>query len=403
MAEFRYTARDAQGRASTGIKTAATVDALVDDLKRSGLMVIRISEQAEKRSSFVMPFASRVSEDHLLLFFIELAKMVEVGIPLLTALRTMADQNDAASLRRVILDVASSVESGSGLSEAMAKHPEVFDTVYVSLVRAGEASGKLDDVLRRLAEFSKQRSSIRQQLITALVYPCFLLVVGVSIIGFLVMAVIPKFMALFLEAEVPLPLPTRLLYDLSQMLLHYWILIGGGIVGVGILFELWRRSPMGRLTLDTWSLRLPVIGPLVRQIILSRICRTFETLLSSGVPILDTLEIVEDVCGNQVLSRTIREVRDSVRGGASMSEPLRRSPHIPPMMGQLVVVGEASGTVDQMLRHLADFYDERVQHGIKRATAFVEPLFLMVMGSAVAFIMASLLLPLFRLASVVRA
>jgi type IV pilus assembly protein PilC len=399
MPHFRYTARNAKGHIVSGIQEASSPEVLVDQLKRSGLVVTGIRAQAHGSTQAHTLDWRRVSQDELLLFSMELSKLVEVGIPLLTALRTLAEQAQRTLWRRVIADIASSIETGSSFSESLLRHPRVFSGIFVSLVKAGEASGKLDEVLRRLSDFARQRASINQQLVTALVYPCFLLVFGVGIMIFLVTSVIPKFMALFLEAGVPLPLPTRLLYELSQALHEqgFWIIIA--LVALVVLIIGYCRTPAGKWQIDATVLRLPVIGALVRQIVLSRLSRTFETLVASGVPMLDALSILEHTSGNQVIGRVVQSVHASVKEGGAISDPLRQSREIPPMMTQMIVVGETSGTLDQMLRHLADYWDERVQHDIKRVTAFIEPVLLIIMGGMVAFIMASLLLPLFKLVS----
>ncbi len=403
MPQFDYTARDGRGRMVTGMLAAASPELLVDQLRQSGLTVTAVREkQAVLVRAGLTNWWESVSKDQRLLFSMELAKMVEVGIPLLTALRTLANQGESSVLRRIILDVATRIESGASLSDALRRHPRVFNEVFISLVRAGEASGKLDEVLRRLSDFSRQKASLHQQLVTALVYPCFLLVFGLGIMVFLVMGLIPKFMVLFIEAEVPLPTPTRVLYAASQMMQQQWLLVLLVLAACLALVVTYARSPVGHAQIDAALLRIPVIGSLVRQVVLSRLSRTFQTLVASGVPMLDALQIVEQACGNRVIARVVRAVHDNVKQGGTISEPLAASPHIPPMMAQMISVGEASGTVDQMLHHLADYFDERVQHGVKRVTAFVEPVFLIAMGAMVAFILASVLLPLFSLVSVAR-
>jgi len=268
------------------------------------------------------------------------------------------------------------------------------------MVQAGEASGKLDEILVRFAQMSQRQGDVRQQLKTALTYPCLLMVVGTLIIAFLVVGVIPKFMKIFLEAGVALP--TLLLYRLSEFVRHAWpglILLAAGLVAG---FRHYAKTPQGRRRLDGLMLRVPVIGGLARQAALSRFARTFETLVSSGLPILEALEIVEQTVGNVIIGDVVKRVQDNARQGGSMTEPLRTSREFPPMAVQMIAVGEAAGKLDYMLAQIADHYDMLVGYGIKRATAFVEPLFLGIMGGVVALIMASVLLPMFRLVNVIR-
>lgn len=404
MPSYTYTARDERGQAVSGTMAAATTEALADQLKQMGYLVTGAKPAALHTSSVTNWLArfSRIRYDEVVLFNVQLAKMVEVGIPLVTALDTLAKQTEQARLQRIITEVGKQVEGGSSFSEALARHPAAFSSLYVSMIRAGEASGKLDAVLHRLAIFGQQQAELRQQLTTALTYPCLLLVVSALVATFLIVRIIPQFMRIFLEAGVTLPLPTLLLYRLSEVLRHDWMWLLGAVVACGAALRLWARTASGRRRLDRWLLGLPVIGPLVKKVVLCRIARTLETLVSSGVPILESLSIVEQTAGNTVMGGTINAVQASVRRGGGLAEPLKSSPVFPPMAVQMIGIGEASGTLDHMLGQIAEHYELLVQHGIKRATAFVEPVLLVFMGGVAAFIMASILLPMFRLVNVVR-
>jgi type IV pilus assembly protein PilC len=343
-----------------------------------------------------------VSADDFVFFAVQLAKMVQVGIPLVTSLDTLAEQTEHPRLRRAIADVARAVQGGSSFSEAMERHPRVFTRLFVNMTRAGEASGKLDDILRRMAVFAKRQAELRQQLQTALTYPLLLLVVGIAVVTFLIVGIIPRFMRIFVEAGVELPLPTRIIADCSRFLSQYGLAVLGATVVTGILIRLWAASGPGRRQVDALLLRIPVAGELMRKTIIGRLARTLETLLSSGVPVLESLAISEQTCGNAVFADICQSAQTNVRQGGSLSEPLRVSRQFPPMVLQMVTVGEASGTLSQMLMEIADHYDELVQHQLKRLMTLIEPFFLIVMGGVVAFIMASILLPLFRMVNVVR-
>ena len=403
MPSYRYTARDERGNAVNGTLAAPTSEAMAEQLKRMGYLVTRSREltQGAAGGDDVLAALQRVSYDDLVLFNVQLATMVQVGIPLVTALTTLAQQTGKARLQRAISDVAMAVESGSSFSEALGRQPKIFSRFFVSMVRSGEVSGRLDEILRRLALFAKRQAELRQQLTTAMTYPAVLIAVGVGVMGFLVMGIIPKFMKIFVEAGVPLPLPTQLLYEASQLLRRFWpvflALLGFGVFALRTLL----RTRVGRRSADALVLRLPVIGDLVRQVSLSRMARTLETLFSSGVPVLESLAIAEDTCGNTVIAEVCQAAQTSVRQGGTIAEPLRSSAQVPPMMVQMVAAGEASGTTDRMLREIADHYDERIQHGVKRVTTLIEPAFLLVVGGMVALIMASILLPMFRMVNVI--
>ena len=403
MPSYRYTARDERGNAVTGTLAAPTLEALADQLKRTGYLVTQTREVAQGATvEGVLQGLQRVRYDDLVLFNVQLSKMVQVGIPLASALATLAQQTEHARLREAIGDVAKNVEAGASFSEALGRHPRIFSPLFINMIQAGEMSGKLDEVLRRLAEFSRHQASLREQVKTALTYPAVLLVVGVAVMGFLVTGIIPKFMKIFLEAGVPLPLPTAIVSHISQLVRAYWLWGLCGIALGGWAVSGWVRTPQGRRTIDPMVLRLPVVGPLARKVALSRFARTLETLLSSGVPILESLSIVEKTCGNMVIGDVVGAVQAAVKHGGTISDPLKISREFPPMVVQMITVGEASGTLDHMLRQIADHYDELVQHGIQRVTTLIEPIFLIVMGGMVAFIMASILLPLFRMVNVVR-
>lgn len=403
MPNYRYTARDDRGVAVNGVLAAPSPEALADQLKRMGYLVTKTRQLSNGvATSGLWRIGGRVGHDDLVLFNVQLAKMVQVGIPLVTALDTLHEQTDHPALQRAIGAVAKSVEGGASLSEALGQHPAVFSELFINMVRAGEASGKLDDILRRLAVFAKHQAELRQQLATALTYPVVLLVVGLSASAFLVMGIIPKFMKIFLDANVPLPLPTLLLHGLSQALRAGWPWLLGLLVLGGLGAGRYGRTPSGRRMRDQLLLRLPVLGDLVRKAALARLAKSLETLLASGVPVLDALAITEQTCGNVVIGEVCRSAQASVRQGRAISDGLRASRGIPPMVIQLVTVGEGSGTLDHMLAEIADHYDELVRHGLKRLTALIEPVFLVLMGGLVAFIMASVLLPLFRMVNVIR-
>ena len=403
MPSYRYTARDERGHAVTGTLTAHSPEALADQLRRTGYLVTKSKELVEVGSLATwLQRTQRVGDEALVLFNVQLSTMVQVGIPLVTALDTLAQQTTHPRLRLAIGEVAKTVEAGAGFSEALAQHPTIFSPLFISMVRSGELSGKLDEILRRLAKFTKHQAGLRQQVVTALTYPAFLLLIGTGLGTFLVTGIIPKFMKIFIEAHVPLPLPTQLLYWVSEALRRYGIGILAGMLAAGVGLQRYVRRLEGRRRIDALLLTVPALGDLVRHAALSRLARALETLLSSGVPVLDALSIAHDTCGNLIIADVCRTAQASVQAGGTLSDSLKASHEFPPMVVQMIAVGEVSGTVDRMFGEIADHYDELIQHYIQRLTSLIEPVFLLVMGGMVAFIMASILLPLFRMVNVIR-
>ena len=402
MPNYRYTARDERGTAVTGTLAAPSPETLADQLKRMGYLVTQSRELAEGATlETLVEQLRRVGYNDLVLFNVQLSKMVQVGIPLVTALDTLAQQTDNAKLRGAVGDVARNVEGGASFSESLGRHPSIFSRLFINMVRAGEISGKLDEILTRLAAFAKHQAELREQVKTAMTYPVVLLVVGVGVCAFLIAGIIPKFMNIFLEAKVTLPLPTLMLYQLSLFVRRWWIGLLALLAAVMLGVRYYLRTPRGRRWFDTTLLKVPVLGDLARKAALSEVTRTLETLFSSGVPVLESLAIAADTCGNTVIADVCRTAQTSVKQGGAMYDTLKVSREFPPMVVQMIVVGETSGTLDHMLWEIAEHYDELVRHGLKRLTTLIEPAFLVIMAGVVAFIMASILLPLFHMVNVI--
>jgi general secretion pathway protein F len=402
MPTYSYTARDQRGRPIAGLMSAPSLDALADQLKRLGYLVTRTEEVAAGTERRRSAGAARVGSGSLVLVTVQLAKLVQVGIPLVTGLKALEAQGETPAMRHLLGDLARNVEAGSSLSDALRQHPRTFSPLFVSMIRSGEASGKLDEVLQRLAEFGRRDLELREQIATALTYPAILLAAGLGVMAFLVTGVIPKFMVVFVEAGVPLPLPTRVLHVLSGWAGNGWPALLAAAAGGVWAARAGLRTRAGRRAWDRFVMRVPGVGAVVRQIAVARFARTLHTLVASGVPILESLEIAEATVDHSVFGDAIRDVRSAVRQGGTLAEPLRASGVVPPMAVQMIAAGEASGTLEDMLAHLADHFEQMVYYGLKRATAFIEPVFLGIMGGITALIMASVLLPLFRLVSVVQ-
>lgn len=404
MPHYRYAARDERGNAVTGTLDAMSQEALADELKRMGYCVTKAREAAGSPAALEawLSRLRRVSSEERALCNVQLAKLVRVGIPLVNALDTLAQQLTSPTLRTAIRDIAKQVEAGTGFSEALERYPRLFSKMFVSMVRAGEVSGKLDEILIRLADTAKREAEQHQQLRAALTYPAILLIAGIGVTAFLLVGIIPKFMKIFLEAGARLPGPTLALHTASQLFQRWWPLLLGLAVGAGVGFSRYAATVGGRRRLDQLLTRVPVIGELVRTMAVARMARTLATLLSSGVPVLESLDMAERTCGNAVIAECVHQAQSSVRQGRTIAEPFKRAPDMPPMVSSMVSVGESSGTLEYMLGEIAQHYDEMVQYRLKRLMTLIEPCCLVVMGGLVAFIMAAMLLPLFDMASAIR-
>jgi len=403
MATFTYKARDAAGKPVKGSLEAGNKDELVDKLHKMGYVTTHAAEihtgvSIESLSGGLR----RVRAEDLIVFNIQLSNMINSGISIVNSLEMLGKQLENRKLREVVDDVRRSVESGDSFSQAVAKHPAVFSKLFINMIKAGEASGKLDTVLSKFAEFFEGQVDLNRQIKGALFYPAILLFAGIAVTLFIVTFIIPQFAEIFMKVGIKLPLSTVILYKIGVGIKQFWYfaILFGIIAYLGIRH--YGGTETGRLSLDRIRLKLPIVGPLYRKSAISRFARTLGTLVASGVPILESLEITQEVVGNEVLARTVASVRNSVEKGERIAEPLRVSEEFPLDAVQMISVGEESGNLDGMLNKIADFYDKAVGYIIKRLTTLLEPVFLGIMGCLVGFIMASMLLPMFDMMKMLR-
>jgi type IV pilus assembly protein PilC len=399
---FVYKARDELGKQIKGVMEAKNREALATKLGSIGYFVTDITEQKTAiKLSFGERF-TRVKNEDLILFNVQLANMIAAGLSLLTSLRTLTKQVENRKFREVIQDVYRSIEAGGTFSDSLAKHPKVFTPLMIHMIHAGEVSGTLDNVLNRLAIFAEHQADLEERIKGAMVYPIILVIVGFSVIMFLSIFLIPMFVDVFLKAGVTLPLPTKIVFIFSQIVKKFWYVIIIGIIAFITGIKYYFSTPGGKLVFDKYLLKLPIIGLLARKLAIARFARTLGTLTASGVPILESLEIVEKVVGNEIIARVIKRVREGVSEGSKIAEPLRISEEFPADTIQMIAVGEESGSLDAMLTKIADFYDTSVNYSVKKLTTMIEPLFLILVGSAVGFLLASVFLPMFEMMKVVK-
>ena len=375
---------------------SSSEEKLAEKLRDMGYMPTQIKEAAPELdlNQFGERFRRIKSED-LIMFSVQLANMIDAGLTLIKSLDIIHQQIENPKLRDIVGEVKREVEGGSSFSDALAKHPKTFSKLFVDMVGAGEASGKLNAVLNRLAIYAEQQEDLRQQVKNALFYPMILAFAGAAVVILIVTFVMPQFVVIFNKAGVPLPLPTQIFYGFGVALKKYWYLIILAVFLIITAFKMYGRTDRGRFQLDRLKLSLPVTGPLTRKLIISRFSRTLATLIDSGVPILHSLDIVRGVVGNQIIGDVILKVRKSVEEGERIAVEFKKSGEFPPDMIQMIAVGEETGKLGPMLTKIAGFYDTAAGYSLKKLIALIEPVFIIVLGGLVGFIMASMLLPMF--------
>jgi type IV pilus assembly protein PilC len=399
MITFAYQARDASGRIVTGIQDAINEDNAVTSLMNRGLMVLSLQKKSE--ASKTKKNNNTVKETDTVLFTRQLATMIEAGISLVQALTALYEQCDPKrqrNLRAVISDVTSRVQGGDTFHEAIAKHPRVFNRLYVSMVKAGEHGGLLAEILDRLAGFLEATARLRKKVKSAMTYPVIVITIAFAITTFLIVKVVPIFGEIFKDFGAKLPPPTQFLIDVSDFIRGNWYLLALGLGGTIFGLRYFLRSKRGKQLSDKWKLKLPVFGPLVHKICMSRFSRTFAQLIRSGVPIL---EIVGGTSGNHVIETSIATVTQDIEKGDNLSVALSKKKIFPPMLLRMVAAGEATGKVDTMLEKMADFWDEEIEAMLDAMTSLIEPMLIVFLGVIVGGIVIAMFLPIFKLNEIV--
>lgn len=405
MPVFEYKALTAAGKAVQGLKEAESPKALRGALKRDGVFLTEVlGEQqqraAEKRDVNVRRWVvARVGAEDLAIMTRQLAVLVHAGIPLVESLAALVEQVEHERLKRVVSDVRQRVNEGASLADALAAHPRIFNGLFVNMIRAGESSGALDVVLVRLADFTESQARLRSKIVSTMIYPVAMLVIGTLVLGALFTVVIPKITKIFEDTKAVLPWTTKALIAFSTFMASYWwamlVLAGLGLWG----FLRWKATPAGRARWDRFKLTVPVFGRLIRTIAIGRFSRTLATLLKSGVPLLAAMDIVKNVVGNVRLAEVIEQARISIQEGESIAAPLKRSGEFPPLVHHMVAVGERSGSLEEMLGNVADAYEDQVETTVATLTSLLEPFMIVAMGVVVAFIVFSILMPILQINS----
>jgi len=399
MPVFTYSARTVGGEIQRDDIDLPTRDEVVKYLRKRRLIPITVRE---KPKDIKLGLRKKVKTRDVVIVTRQFATMINAGLPLVQSLQILAKQTTNPSIRETVEKVVYEVESGRTLADALKDHPKLFSQLYVNMVAAGEAGGILDTILLRLATFLEKSEALARKVKGAMIYPAVVLTVAMGAIVILLLFVIPTFQTMFASFNQELPLPTRIVIGLSNFLQNYWLWLFIGGIGGGFLFKRWISTSSGRLIFDRLMLRMPLLGSMVRKSAVARFTRTLGTLLSSGVSILEGLEITARTAGNRVIHDAVMDSRASIAGGESIAEPLRLSGAFPPMVTQMINVGEETGDLDGMLTKIADFYDEEVDVAVESLLKALEPALIVILGTIVGGMIVAMYLPIFGMVSAVQ-
>ncbi len=402
MATFKYVAKDTNAHTVNGKIIADTQAAVIEELRKRKLVIISVVEVKESVSSAEFFSSKKIKPEELSIFTRQLATMIEAGIPLLQGLEALQEQVEHPYFKKVIGLIKADIEVGSSLSVAFAKYPKIFDTLFVSMVKAGEAGGMLNIILDRVAMYMEKTIKLQRKISSAMVYPQMVVGMAMCITGFLLYKVVPTFSGIFDSLNAELPGPTKVLLAISNALQHSMLWIIGGIILAAVLFSYYKRTESGQLRIDRIKLKLPVFGDLIRKVSISRFCRTLATLTQSGVPILVALDIVGRTCGNKVVEIAVNNVKTNVREGENIAPPLVKSGVFPPMVTRMIAIGEKTGEIEKMLVKIAEFYDDQVDAAVAGLTSLIEPLIIGFLGIVVGGIVVALFLPIIQMTTLIK-
>lgn len=396
MPAYAWKAKNRLGEIQEGVIVADTKDQAASTLKRNGLQVLSVKPQAASTGKSL----GKVKAKDLAVFTRQFSVMIDAGLPLVQCLEILGAQQADKGFQKILAAVRSDVEQGSTLQAALSKHPKAFSDLYVNMVGAGEVGGILDVILQRLSGYIEKAVKLTSKVKGAMTYPVTIIVIAISVVAIIMIKVVPVFAGLYEGMGSKLPFPTLVCMGISNVLLNYFWLVAIFGIGVGIGVRYYYKTTSGRLQIDALILKIPVIGDLLRKVAVARFCRTLGTLTSSGVPILEGMDITARTAGNVIIQNAILKAKDAVEQGRNISTPLAETNVFPPMVVQMVGVGEATGALDAMLSKVADFYEDEVDNAVAALTAMMEPLIIAVLGTIIGFIVIAMYLPIFNLANV---
>jgi type IV pilus assembly protein PilC len=399
MPVFNYTGRSRGGQVLSGEMEAASREAVVARLRSQQVMATSV--RAKPRDITIPGFGGGVGEKDIVIFTRQFATMIDAGLPLVQCLEILASQQENKVFKKVLVEIRQSVESGSTFAAALKQHPKAFTSLYANMVEAGEAGGILDTILNRLAQYMEKAMALKKKVKSAMIYPSTIVTVALAVVTFLLIFVIPTFKTMFEGFNTALPLPTQIILEASRLVRGYF-LYGAAVIVAGIFgLRAWYRTAAGRTTIDAFLLKTPVFGILIRKVAVAKFTRTLGTLISSGVAILDGLEITARTAGNKIVEQAVLRTRASIAEGKTIAEPLKESGVFPPMVVQMIAVGEQTGALDAMLSKIADFYDEEVDTAVGNLTSLLEPMLMVFLGVVIGGVVVAMYMPIFKLVQVV--
>lgn len=397
MPVYKWAGRTPDGETVRGEMEANDEAEVYGKLRKKHVIVSSIKEKPKDINISIPGLGGGIPIKAKVLFTRMFSTMINAGLPLIQCLTILAEQGESQNLNAIVAQITEDVSSGSTLADAMAKHPKAFDDLYVNMVNAGEMGGILDVILGRLSEYLEKADALQRKVKGALVYPAVVLVVAVGAVAFLLIAVIPTFTSMFIEMGMELPTPTAIVVGASDFLMNFWWALVLIIVGFGFAYKSYGKTHKGRRHLDAFWLKAPIIGNLLRKTAVARFTRTLGTLITSGVPIIDALEITARTAGNTIVEDAVMETRTSIQEGKTIAEPLKGHSVFPPMVVQMVAIGEATGALDEMLAKIADFYDDEVDAAVEALTAAIEPIMIVFLGGVVGGMVIAMYMPMFSL------
>jgi len=400
MPTYKYVAKDQNSKNVSGKITAEKESAVIEELRKRNLTIISV-EPVKESSLAKMSFSrKRVKPDDLVIFTRQLATMIDAGIPILQALDALQEQVTHPYFKSVIIAVRDDIQMGNSLSNSFAKHPKAFDTLFVNMIRVGETGGVLSAILDRVATYMEKTIKLRRKVKSAMIYPAVVVSMAIIITTILLVKVVPTFASIYDSFDRELPMMTQMLIQTSEFVQNTLLYIIGAIILAGFIMSRIYKTDKGRLGIDRMILKIPLFGDLIRKVAISRFSRTLATLLQTGVPILESLDIVGKTCGNRVLELVIQNVKTNVREGESVSAPLVKSGVFPSMVTRMISIGEKSGQLEKMLTKIAEFYDDQVDTIVNGLTSIIEPVIIGFLGIVVGFIVISLFLPIISITQI---
>ena len=400
MAKYSWQGKDRSGKVQKGEMEAPNEAMVRAQLRRQGIAANKVKQRGKGMDIEIkIPgMQPKVTTKDLVVFTRQFATMIDAGLPLIQCLDILSNQQENVTFKQMLLTIKEDVEAGSTFADALRKHPKAFDELFVNLVAAGEVGGILDTILNRLASYIEKSMKLKKQVKSAMTYPTTIIGIATVVIGVILVFVIPAFEKMFADFGGALPMPTQIVINISNFIQNYILVIIGGFMLTIFLFKKFYASKRGREIVDELALKAPVFGTLIRKVAVAKFTRTLGTMVSSGVPILDGLDIVAKTAGNRTIEKAIIKVRQSISEGNTIADPLTKSGVFPPMVCQMIAVGEQAGSIDTMLNKIADFYDDEVDDAVGNLTAMMEPLLMLFLGTTVGGLVIAMYLPIFKLA-----